>query len=108
MYARLVAGSIPSDKLDEAIQLWRDNVLPSVQQQKGFRSVRLLVDRKNGKIASLGLWEAEADFQATVEWNQEQVAKFAGLFITPPEVGTRLLSKCEAQMEMDSGGIMPL
>jgi heme-degrading monooxygenase HmoA len=67
MYARLVAGSIPSDKLDEAIQLWRDNVLPSVQQQKGFRSVRLLVDRKNGKIASLGLWEAEADFQATVE-----------------------------------------
>jgi heme-degrading monooxygenase HmoA len=87
MYARLVAGSIPPDKLDEAIQLWRDSVLPSVQQQQGFRSVRLLVDRKNGKIASLGLWETEADFQATVEWNQGQVAKFAGLFTTPPDVG---------------------
>jgi len=87
MYARLVAGSIPPDKLDEAIQLWRDAVLPSVQQQKGFKGVRLLVDRKNGKVASLGLWETEADFQATVEWNQGQVAKFAGLFTTPPDVG---------------------
>ena len=87
MYARLVAGSIPSDQLDQAIQLWQDTVLPSVQQQKGFRSVRLLVDRKNGKIASLGLWETEADFQATVEWNQNQVAKFANLFTAPPEVG---------------------
>jgi heme-degrading monooxygenase HmoA len=82
-----VAGSIPPGKLADAIQLWQDSVLPSVRQQKGFRSVRLLVDRKNGKVASLGLWETEADFQATVEWNQGQVAKFAGLFITPPDVG---------------------
>jgi hypothetical protein len=49
--------------------------------------VFLLVDRKNSKIASLGLWETEADFQSTVEWNQGQVAKFAGLFSAPPEVG---------------------
>jgi heme-degrading monooxygenase HmoA len=87
MYARLVTGSIPREKLDDAIQLWRDSVFPSVQQQKGFKGVRLLVDRKNGKVASLGLWETEADFQATVEWNQRQVAKFAELFATPPEVG---------------------
>ncbi len=38
-----------------------ETVLPSVQQQKGFKSVRLLVDRKNGKIATLGLWETEAE-----------------------------------------------
>ena len=87
MYARLVTGSIPSEKLDEAVQLWRDTVLPSVQQQKGFKGVRLLVDQKNGKIASLGLWETEADFQATVEWNAGQIAKFASLFVAPPEVG---------------------
>ena len=86
MYARLVTGTIPPDKLDQAIQLWRDTVLPSVQQQKGFKGVRLLVDRTNGKIASLGLWETEADFQATVAWNQGQVAKFADLFTLPPVV----------------------
>ena len=87
MYARLVTGSIPPDKLEDAIQLWRDSVLPSVRQQKGFKGVRLLVDRKNGKVASLGLWETEADFQATVEWNQGQVARFSGLFTAPSDVG---------------------
>lgn len=87
MYARLVTGLISPNRMDEAIQLWREEVLPSVQRQAGFRSVRLLVDRKAGKIASMGLWETEADFQSTVDWNQGQVAKFAGLFSAPPEVG---------------------
>lgn len=87
MYARLVTGFIHPDKLDEAIQLWREEVFLSVQRRPGFRSVRLLVDRKAGKVASMGLWETEADFQATVAWNQGQVAKFAGLFSAPPEVG---------------------
>lgn len=87
MYARLVIGSIPPDKLDEAIQLWQNEVLLSVQQQKGFKNVRLLVDRERGKIASLGLWETEADFQATVKWNESQVAKFMGMFAAPPDVG---------------------
>ena len=45
MYARVVSGSIPPEHLDEAIQLWRTTVAPSVQQRKGFRSARLLVDR---------------------------------------------------------------
>lgn len=87
MYARLVVGSILSGRLDEAIQLWREQVLPSVQHQKGSRSVRLLVDRQTSKVASLGLWETEGDYQATVEWNQEQVAKFGSLFAEPPETG---------------------
>jgi heme-degrading monooxygenase HmoA len=87
MYARLVTGSVSPSKLEAAIQLWRAEVLPSAKQQKGFKSVRLLVDRKAGKIASLALWETEADFHATVDWNQGQVAKCAGLFSGPPEVG---------------------
>jgi heme-degrading monooxygenase HmoA len=72
--------------VDEVIRLWRDSVLPSVKQQKGFKSVRLLVERKTGKVMSMGLWETEADFQATAEWNQEQIIKFAGLMTAPPVV----------------------
>jgi heme-degrading monooxygenase HmoA len=86
MYARLVTGSIAPDKLDEAIRLWRDAVAPSVKQQKGFKSARLLVERKTGKVASMGLWETEADVRGTVEWNQKQLAKFTGLFTAPPLV----------------------
>jgi heme-degrading monooxygenase HmoA len=91
MYARLVIGSMAPDKLDEFIQFWRESVLPSVQQQKGFKGVRMLVDRKNGKIATSGLWDTEADLLDSVAWNQAQVdkivGKFGASFTAPPEVG---------------------
>ena len=86
MYARLVTGAIAPDKLDEAIRLWQETVAPSVRQQPGFKGARLLVQRKTGKVASMGLWEAEANLQSTVEWNQEQIARFAGFFTAPPNV----------------------
>ena len=87
MYARLVTGSIAPDKLDEAIELWRDLVAPSVRRQPGFKSVRLMVDHQTGKVASLGRWETEAHVQGTVAWNQQQIGRFAGLFDAPPTVG---------------------
>ena len=86
MYARVVTAQISPGKLEEAIQLWRDAVAPTVKQQKGFKSARLLVERKTGKVTSMGLWETEADLLASVEWNQDQLAKFASLFNAPPSV----------------------
>ena len=86
MYARVVSGPIAPDKLDEAIRLWQTAVVPSAKRQKGFKSARLLVDRKAGKVLSMGLWETEPDVQGTVEWNREQIAKFVRLLSAPPTV----------------------
>jgi len=89
MYARVTSVQVSPDKVDEAIQLWRDSVMPAAKQQKGFKSGRLLVDRKTGKAVSVGLWEMEADVQATGErsaYMQEQLAKFASLFTAPPVI----------------------
>jgi heme-degrading monooxygenase HmoA len=61
--------------------------LPSVQQLKGFKGVRLLVDRTNNKVVSMGLWETEADFQTSIAWNQGQIDKFADLIAARPEIG---------------------
>jgi hypothetical protein len=87
MYARMVSGSVPIEKIDMAIRLWQESVLPSARKQRGFKGVRFLVDRAAGIIVTMGLWESEADFKATVDWNQGQIDKFAGMFFTPPEVG---------------------
>ena len=86
MHARVVAGEIAPHRLDEAIHLWRAAVGPSVQHQPGFRSVRLLVDRQAGKVLSLAVWDDVQAVQRTGGWNQEQVAKFHGLFIAPPRI----------------------
>ena len=55
MYARMVAGFVPPERLAEVIKLWREEVLPSVQQQNGFRAVRSLADRQSGGRLSAGL-----------------------------------------------------
>ena len=89
MYARVTTVQVSPDNVEEAIRLWRDSVMPAARQQKGFKSGRLLVDRKTGKAVSLGLWETEADVKATGEssaYLQEQLAKFASLFTAPPVV----------------------
>jgi hypothetical protein len=86
MYARVVSGLIAPDKIDEAIELWRTAVVPSAKRQPGFKGARLLVDRKVGKVLSMGLWETQPDVQGTVEWNREQIARFVGLLSEPPTV----------------------
>lgn len=86
MYARMVTAGIKPERVNEAVQRWRETVAPSVQQREGFISARLLIRRDAGKIVSIGLWETEADFQATIEWNREQVATFTDFFTEPPVV----------------------
>ncbi|HUK50401.1 MAG TPA: antibiotic biosynthesis monooxygenase [Terriglobales bacterium] len=86
MYARLVTGNIAPKRLEEVIRIWRESVAPSAKQKKGFKNARLLVDRERGTVASIGLWETEADFQSTTDWNRTQLTKFADLFEKPPSV----------------------
>jgi quinol monooxygenase YgiN len=91
MYARMVLGSLQPEKVDEFVEFWRENVLRTAQQQRGFKGVRLMVDRKNGKVVSSGLWATEADLHNSTTWNQAQVEKvmsqFGSFFTAPPEVG---------------------
>jgi len=74
MSARVITTQTSPGKLADAIQLWRESVAPSVKQQKGFKRAYLLVERATGKIRTIGLWETEADLQASVGWYQEQIA----------------------------------
>jgi hypothetical protein len=86
MYARMVTGSFAPGKLDEAVKLWRDAVAPAAKRQPEFIRAYLLVQRQTGKLTSVGLWQSEAAVQQSANWNQEQIARFSGLFSKPPTV----------------------
>ena len=89
MYARIVTAQVSPEKVSEGIKIWKDSVVPAIKAQKGFNSGRMFVDRKTGKVITVGLWETEADMQATGESSaflQEQLAKFASIFTAPPVV----------------------
>ena len=88
MHARVTFVQIAPGKLDEAVDRYRDSVLPAAEQQKGFKGLYLLTltDRSVGKGISITLWETEADMLAGENsgYYQQQLAKFKDVFGAPP------------------------
>ena len=86
MHARVTVSQIKPDKIDEAVALYRDSVVPTAKQQRGFKALLNLSDRTTGKGLSIVLWETEADMKAgeASGYYQQQLAKFKDLFATPP------------------------
>lgn len=86
MYARAVTVQVQPGRIEEAIGIYGNSVVPAAKEQPGFKSCSLLVDRSTGKGISLILWETEADMQAgeTSGYLREQIAKVAPTFAGPP------------------------
>jgi hypothetical protein len=53
MYARVTTFQIEPVKLDEALEVSRNSILPAKKQQQGFQGILSLVDRQMGKAT---LW----------------------------------------------------
>jgi len=86
MYARVTIVQMLPGKIDEGIRIYRDSVVPAAKQQKGFKGIYLLSDRKTGKGISIALWQTEADMTAgeSSGYYQQQLAKFKDIFGAPP------------------------
>jgi len=86
MFARLTICLVQPGKLDEAIKIYRDSIVPAAKRQKGFKSIYFLTDKNTGKGISIAMWNTEADMTAgeASGYYREQVAKEMPLFAAPP------------------------
>lgn len=86
MHARVVTIQVQAGKVEEAVSIYRDSVIPAAKQQKGFKSALLLTDPDTGKGVSITLWESEADQKASEAsgYLQQQLAKIGTTFVVPP------------------------
>ena len=86
MQARVTLVQILPDKMDEAITIYRDSVVPAAQQQKGCKGLLMLADRNTGKGISITMWETEADMTVgeSSGYYQQQLDKFKDVFGAPP------------------------
>ena len=66
MHARQTTFQVDPSRIEEAIRLFREQTMPGMRQQ-GAKGVRLLVDRRSGKIRGVSLWENEQAAQAAWE-----------------------------------------
>ena len=84
MHARVTIFQTKPGKMDEAIRMYRDSVVPGSKQQKGLKGIYLLTDRNTGKGISIALWQTEADMKASESSSLQQAAQFKDLLSAPP------------------------
>jgi heme-degrading monooxygenase HmoA len=64
MHARVTTITEASD-IDGGLVLLRDQVVPQMQQQKGFRGLSAAGDRDAGVFTVLSLWDSQGDLEAS-------------------------------------------
>ena len=62
MHARLSRfGGLDPERIEATVEQFREQALPQLQEQQGFRGITVGVNRKTGQALAVTLWETEAD-----------------------------------------------
>jgi heme-degrading monooxygenase HmoA len=80
-FVRLISVNGEPDKLDAAIVQIRNQVLPLLKAQKGYRALIVSVDRQTGRLSASSVWDTKADLDASeskLAGPRAEAAKAAG------------------------------
>ena len=67
MFARISTLVGSPDQIDEGLRHVREQVLPQISQQDGFKGMIALADRQTGKTLGVTFWESEEALRASEE-----------------------------------------
>ena len=67
MHARMTTMEGSSERLDEGLRQIREDVLPQLQQQDGYKGFIVCDNRQNGQLVGFSLWESEQAMRASEE-----------------------------------------
>jgi heme-degrading monooxygenase HmoA len=86
MYARCITAHVHPDRVDEAIAIYQDSIIPAAREQSGFVSAMLLTDRSMGRATSVTIWQSdEARTAADASgFLRQQIGKLAPMFLAAP------------------------
>jgi heme-degrading monooxygenase HmoA len=89
MIARVTLAEIDALRMsvDQAVDVFRDSVVPALREQEGYEGVYVLLSDE-GKVLALTFWESEEAADAGIAGSRsfyaEQIAKFVTLYRSPP------------------------
>ena len=77
---------IKKNRIDKAVELYYNSVIPAAKRRSGFLGAYLLVDRETGKGMSVTSWKSERHAKANEDnrYYQQQLVKFQPFFNSPP------------------------
>jgi heme-degrading monooxygenase HmoA len=77
MFARIGKAEIEPGRMDEAVTIWRERVMPQLRQQPGFHGAIILGDGRTTAEA-ITFWASEADAQAAGMAMQAAIGQLGG------------------------------
>ena len=86
MFARLLRIQLKVDRIDDAVRLFKTNVVPQCKKQKGFKGAYFMTDQKTGEGVVITVWTSEEAMLANERSHffLEQVTKLLGFFAKAP------------------------
>ena len=88
MHARVNATEWNPEEVDKGIRLTEETIIPSYQEQPGFRGYILLTEPGGTGAMAIPLWETEADMESSAKVAQAMIPKLKGILRAPPETKT--------------------
>ncbi len=67
MFARMNTFEGSPDRLDDALRSVREQVLPQLQQQDGFKGLMFLANYQSGEFQLMSFWESVQAMRASEE-----------------------------------------
>jgi heme-degrading monooxygenase HmoA len=84
MYARLSRfAGLPPERIDQTVDEFRQQQLPELERQAGYKGVVVMLNRTTGQSAALSFWESEADMRASEQLAER--AREAAIATAQPE-----------------------
>jgi quinol monooxygenase YgiN len=89
MHGMNVRIQIQQGRVEECARLLREEIMPAAANYRGFVQNVLIVDAPNSRIATVSVWETEADLKAIYEDEgglyQTGIRKLKPLLSGPPD-----------------------
>lgn len=67
MYARTITAALVPGMGDEAIRIFRDEIVPEISKQPGYVSTAIYLDRAHNRAQTVSVWDTEESERATSE-----------------------------------------
>jgi heme-degrading monooxygenase HmoA len=63
MYIGMVFYRFKIKRIAEAVEVWKEHILPEAERQPGFIKAELFIDEASGKGFDIGYWSTQEDAQ---------------------------------------------
>ncbi len=67
MHARISTIEGDSGKIEDAVELINQKIIPTLKGVEGFRAINLLADRSTGRLLAVAFWDNQAALEGSVE-----------------------------------------